>query len=89
MSQFKDFLKTSDLDATDADVAGVSDWIKTNIKAELFTSEFGQMEGLRVRALWDPQISKALTYMPEAQALEEHSKPGAQPATNTASLGSH
>ena len=88
MIQFRDFLKSNDIDATDADIAGVNDWIRTNIKAELFTSQFGQMEGLRVRASWDPQIAKALTYMPEAQALEDHTKPGAQPPVKTASLAS-
>ncbi|HMF62543.1 MAG TPA: hypothetical protein VK608_00515, partial [Edaphobacter sp.] len=48
----------------------VSDWLKTSIKSELFTSQFGQLEGLRVRAEWDPQIAKAITFLPEAQALE-------------------
>ncbi|WP_263383467.1 S41 family peptidase [Granulicella arctica] len=73
LSQFKDFVKSKDVEFTDADVAGVSDWIKTSIKSDLFTSQFGQLEGLKVRADWDPEISKAVTYIPEAQALEDHS----------------
>ena len=28
--------------------------------------------GLRTRADWDPMIQKALTYLPEAQALEDN-----------------
>ena len=47
--------------------------VKESIKAELFTSQFGQNEGQKVRAEWDPQIVKALSFMPQAQALEEHS----------------
>ena len=78
MQQFKDFLKTNQIDYTDADIAGVSDWIKQNIKRELFTSQFGQLEGLKVTAEWDPQIAKALTFLPEAQTLEDHSKVAAQ-----------
>jgi len=74
LQQFKDFLKANQIDYTDADVAGVSDWIKENIKRELFTSQFGQIEGLKVSAEWDPQIAKAITFMPEAQALEDHIK---------------
>ncbi|MCU1224097.1 MAG: carboxyl-terminal protease [Edaphobacter sp.] len=70
LQQFKDFLKTNQVEYTDADIAGVSDWLKTSIKSELFTSQFGQLEGLRVRAEWDPQIAKAITFLPEAQALE-------------------
>jgi carboxyl-terminal processing protease len=71
------------VDASDADIAGVQDWIKSNIKAELFTAQFGQMEGLKVRAEADPEITKAMTYLPEALALEDRSK-GQQ---NTASVG--
>lgn len=81
--QFKDFLKSNEIEYTDKDLADVNDWIKANIKAELFTSQFGQMEGLRVRANWDPQIAKALSYMPEAQALEDHATPGANVKTAT------
>lgn len=74
MQQFKDFLKSQSVEYTDTDIAGVNDWIKTSIKSELFTSQFGQLEGLKIRAEWDPQISKALTFLPEAQALEDHSR---------------
>jgi len=70
MQQFKAFLKANQVDYTDQDVAGVSDWIKGNIKAELFTAQFGQLEGLKVRVESDPEISKAVTFLPEALALE-------------------
>jgi carboxyl-terminal processing protease len=84
LQQFKDFLKTNKIEYTDADIAGVNDWLKTSIKSELFTSQFGQLEGLKVRAEWDPQIAKAVTFLPEAQALEDHLK-SAQKNTTTAS----
>jgi carboxyl-terminal processing protease len=74
MQQFKAFLKDNQIEYTDSDIAGVSDWIKQSIKSELFTSQFGQLEGLKVRAEWDPQIAKAVTFLPEAQTLEDHSK---------------
>lgn len=82
IQQFKDFLKANQVDYTDADIANSVDWIKSNIKAELFTSQFGQMEGLKVRAQADPEINKALTYLPEALALEDRGKT----QQNTASL---
>jgi carboxyl-terminal processing protease len=84
LQQFKDFLKTNKIEYTDTDIAGVNDWLKTSIKSELFTSQFGQLEGLKVRAEWDPQIAKAVTFLPEAQALEDHLK-SAQKNTTTAS----
>jgi carboxyl-terminal processing protease len=74
MQQFKAFLKDNQIEYTDQDIAGVQDWVKESIKSELFTSQFGQLEGLKVRAQWDPQIGKAITFLPEAQALEGHSK---------------
>jgi carboxyl-terminal processing protease len=74
VQQFKDFLKANQVDYTDADIAANLDWIKSNIKAELFTSQFGQAQGLEVRAETDPEINKAVTFMPEAMALEDRDK---------------
>ncbi|MBS1822889.1 MAG: S41 family peptidase [Acidobacteria bacterium] len=74
LQEFKSFLKSQNIDYTDQDIAGVQDWVKTSIKSELFTSQFGQLEGLKVRAEWDPQIAKAITFIPEAQTLQEHLK---------------
>jgi carboxyl-terminal processing protease len=74
MQQFKDFLKTNQIDYTDQDVASSLDWVKESIKSELFTSQFGQLEGMKVRVQWDPQVAKAVTFIPEAQALADHVK---------------
>jgi carboxyl-terminal processing protease len=74
MQQYKAYLKDNQVDYTDAEIAPVSDWVKANIKRELFISQFGQREGAKVAAQWDPQIAKAVTYLPEAQTLEDHSR---------------
>ena len=81
MQQFKEFLKSNQIEYTDNDIAGVSDWIKESIKSDLFTSQFGQVEGLKVRAQWDPQIAKAITFIPEAQALEDRARSGQKAVT--------
>jgi carboxyl-terminal processing protease len=85
LQQFKDFLKSEKIDFTDKDVADNVDWVKASVKAELFTSAFGQQLGMQVRTNWDPQIAKALTFMPEAQALENHTLPSQQ-KTQTAKV---
>ncbi|MGH9562117.1 MAG: S41 family peptidase, partial [Terracidiphilus sp.] len=72
MSEFKKYLTSHGVEWTDADINGVSDWIKARIKKDIETIEFGQLVGLRVMADADPEVQKALTYMPEAQALEEN-----------------
>src|SRR6185312_13384674 len=64
MQQFREFLKAEKIDYTEPELTANQDWVKASIKSELFTSQFGQSEGIRVRAEWDPQINKALTFMP-------------------------
>ncbi len=72
LSDFRSFLKKENVAYTDTDFAGNLAWVKMNIKFYLFTSQFGAVEGQHARADEDPQIAKALTYMPEAQALEQN-----------------
>jgi carboxyl-terminal processing protease len=71
MAEFKQYLTSQSIPWTEADLNGVSDWLKISIKEKIFTSQFGQLQGLHVMADWDPMIQKALTYLPEAQALED------------------
>ncbi len=75
LTDFKAFLKDKKIEVSDQEIAQNIDWIKESIKADLFTTVFGQIDGSEVRAEWDPQIQKALTYLPQAQALEEHLQP--------------
>lgn len=72
MKDFKGYLTSENIPWTDKDIAGVSDWLKVSIKEYVLTSQFGQIQGLRAMADWDPQIQKALGFLPEAQALEDH-----------------
>jgi len=57
---------------TDSELNGVSDWLKARIKEKIVTIQFGQLLGLRTLADWDPEIQKAITYLPEAQSLEDN-----------------
>ena len=81
MSQFKAFLKEKDIEYTDADIATNAEWLRTQIKRELFRSAFNETEGLRTLIDNDPQVAKAITFIPEAQALEDHSKSSVKTAT--------
>lgn len=73
LTDFKSFLKTDKVDYSDADFNTNLSWIKMNIRSQLFISQFGANEGFRAAKDDDPQIAKALTFMPEALALEERS----------------
>ncbi len=71
MTEFKQYLTSQQVAWTEADLNSVSDWLKTSIKEKIVTSQFGQLQGLHTMADWDPMIQKALTFLPEAQALED------------------
>lgn len=72
LGEFKRYLTSQQIPFTEADLDGVMDWLKASIKDKIFTIQFGETEGLRTRADWDPEIQKALTFLPEAQALEDN-----------------
>ena len=72
VKDFKDYLTSESIPWTEPDINGVLDWVKIEIKEKIMTSQFGQLQGLHVLADWDPMIQKAITYLPEAQALEDH-----------------
>ena len=74
MAQFKKFLSQQGVDYTDADMTANLDWVKSHIQQQIVTIQLGQEQGLRVLANWDPEIQKALNFMPEAQALENHAE---------------
>ncbi len=71
MNDFKQYLTSQDIPWSEKDINDNLDWLKINIKEKIITSQFGQLQGLHVMADWDPQIQKALTFLPEAQALED------------------
>jgi carboxyl-terminal processing protease len=70
LADFKRFLTSKGIEWSDNDINGVQDWLKTYIKEKIVNIQFGQLQGLRALADWDPVIQKAITYLPEAEALE-------------------
>ena len=72
LSEFKKYLTREEIPWTEADLNGVTDWLKISIKEKIFIIQFGETQGLRARADWDPMIQKALTFLPEAQALQDN-----------------
>ncbi|MGA9586063.1 MAG: S41 family peptidase [Terracidiphilus sp.] len=71
INDFKQYLTSQDIPFTEKDLTDNMDWLKINIKEEITKTQFGQLQALRVMADWDPMIQKALTFLPEAQALED------------------
>jgi carboxyl-terminal processing protease len=74
MQDFRKSLDEANVAYTQADLVDNADWIKANIKAEIFVDAFGQDEGLKVRAEADPEIIKGLELLPQAKALADNAK---------------
>ena len=72
MAEFKKYVTSQGVDWVDADAKSAQDWIKARIREKIFTIQFGQLQGLHTMADWDPMIQKALTFLPEAQALQDN-----------------
>ena len=51
-----------------------ADWLKSNIKSEIFVDAFGQDEGMKVRAESDPEVQKGLELLPQAKALADNAR---------------
>ena len=74
MQDFRRFLDDQKVPYTEADLVSNNDWVRSNIKAEIFIDAFGQEEGLQVRAEADPEVVKALDLLPQAKTLADNAR---------------
>ena len=74
MQEFRKFLDEQKIPFTEADLSENNEWIRSNIKAELFINEFGQQEGMIVHTESDPVVEKALELLPKAKELADNAK---------------
>ena len=74
IEDFRKSLDEANIPYTQAELVDNADWVKSNIKAEIFVDAFGQDEGVKVRAEADPLVVKGLELMPQAKALAENAK---------------
>src|SRR5262245_47454390 len=74
IQEFRKFLEAQKIPYTEAEISEGLEWIKSQIRTELFIAQFGQQEGLRVRAETDPQILSALNLLSKAKELADNAK---------------
>jgi len=74
LQEFRKSLDEANVPYTQAELVDNGDWIKSNIKAEIFIDAFGQDEGLKVRTESDPEVVKGLELLPQARALADNAK---------------
>ena len=74
LQDFRKFLDTEKIPFTEAELLQNNDWVRSNIKSEIFVNAFGQEEGLKVKAESDPEVLKALDLLPQAKQLAENAR---------------
>ena len=74
MQEFRKFLDEQKIPFNEAELAQNNDWLRSNIKTELFINEFGQQEGMKIHTETDPAVAKALDLLPKAKDLAENAK---------------
>ena len=74
MQEFRKSLDEAAIPYTQAEMMDNNDWIRANIKSEIFIDAFGQDEGMKVRAESDPEVVKGLELLPQAKALVDNAR---------------
>ena len=74
LAAFRRYLDKNNIHYSDADLAANGDWIKREIKKEVFVSIFGLPTGDEVELENDPQVLKAVEGLPQARALYENAR---------------
>jgi carboxyl-terminal processing protease len=72
LADFKKYIVGQHIEWSDADAKKVDDWLRIRIKSNIVTIQFGQLQGQRIIADWDPSVQKAISFLPEAQALQDN-----------------
>src|SRR6202045_894971 len=86
IQDFRKFLDAEKVPFTEAELLQNNDWVRSNIKSEIFVNAFGQEEGLKVKAEADPEVLKGLDLLPQAKQLAENAKRVVAQRTNPVAL---
>ncbi len=74
INQFRDFLTSQKAEFTPADFAANREWVKKELKREMYITAFSQDESQRVAIEQDPEVLQAIDAMPKAKALVDNAK---------------
>ena len=72
LTLFRRDLDKEKISYTDAEIAQNLDWIKREIKKEVFMSVFGLPAGFEVDLQEDTQVVRAIETLPQARALYQN-----------------
>ena len=69
LADFRAFLETQKIAATDGDLQGNREAVSRQILEEVLRQVFGEAEARKRSVKWDPQVLKALELAPKAELL--------------------
>ena len=72
LAEFKKFAIAQGVDWNDTEAKAVNEWLRFRLKSAVITIPLGAQAGQRIMTDWDPMIQKAISFLPEAQALQEN-----------------
>jgi carboxyl-terminal processing protease len=74
VAEFRKYLDKQKIKYTDTDIQANVNWLKWQIKREVFTSYFGLNDGYKVELQDDVQLEKAIELIPQAKALYQNAR---------------
>jgi carboxyl-terminal processing protease len=74
LAQFRKYLDQQKIKYSDADIQANVNWLKWQIKREVFTAYFGLNDGYKVELQDDVQLEKAIELIPQAKALYQNAR---------------
>jgi carboxyl-terminal processing protease len=69
LERFRAYLKKQTIQYTDAEFDANADWLKGQIRSELYYRAFGKDAALRAQWQDDPEVKKGIESLPQAQSL--------------------
>jgi carboxyl-terminal processing protease len=74
VEEFHHYLMDQGVSFSEADFTGHHDWIKQELRREMYTSAFGLDQARQLATETDPEVAKAVEAMPKASALLEKAR---------------
>jgi carboxyl-terminal processing protease len=74
LQDFRNFMSRQNVPYSEADMAQNLDWVRWNLRSEMFTDAFGMEAGLQVHAEADPEVVQALQLLPQAKQLAQNAR---------------
>ena len=74
VNQFHDYLMKNGVEFTEADFTANHQWVKEQLKREMYITAFSWEQSVRVNVQQDPEIARAVEAMPKAVTLLDNAK---------------